>query len=143
MSLVRLIQSNTIDSGLGVSIDENNIFYMGHSLGGIMGSCLAALEPDVKAYVLNAPGGGSVSQLLINSSIGAGALTSLQTIFGLAPANVSRRRVGVRERQPDAARLRRSHHQGRSLDQRPARGRAAQLDDGHRPSRRGRAEPGR
>ena len=83
MSLVRLIKSNSIDTALGVSIDENNIFYMGHSLGGIMGSCLAAFEPDVKAYVLNAPGGGLISELLLNSSIGAGALSSLQTIFGL------------------------------------------------------------
>jgi pimeloyl-ACP methyl ester carboxylesterase len=83
MSLVRLIKSHSIDSALSVSIDENNIFFMGHSLGGLMGSCLAAFEPDVKAYVLNAPGGGLVSELLLNSSIGAGALSSLQTIFGL------------------------------------------------------------
>ncbi len=88
MQLVRLIQSNSIDGALGVNIDENNIYYVGHSLGGIMGSCLAAFEPDVKAYVVNATGGGLVSQLLLNSSIGAGALGSLNTIFGLNPANV-------------------------------------------------------
>lgn len=89
MQLVRLIQSNSIDGQLGVSIDENNIYYMGHSLGGIMGSCLAAFEPDVKAYVLNATGGGLTSQLLLNSSIGAGAIGTLNTIFGLDPANVT------------------------------------------------------
>jgi pimeloyl-ACP methyl ester carboxylesterase len=89
MQLVRLIQSNSIDGQLNVSIDENNIFYMGHSLGGIMGSCLAAFEPDVKAYVLNATGGGLTSQLLLNSSIGAGALGTLNAIFGLDPANVT------------------------------------------------------
>ncbi len=88
MSLVRLIQSNSIDTALGVSIDESNIFYMGHSLGGIMGSCAAAFENDVKAYVLNAPGGGLTSQLLVNSSIGAGSLESLFTIFGLTSSNV-------------------------------------------------------
>lgn len=88
MQLVRLIQSNTIDSGLGVDIDENNIFYLGHSLGAIMGSCLAAFEPDIQAYALNAPGGGLVGELLLNSSIGAGALASLQVIYGLDPANV-------------------------------------------------------
>lgn len=88
MQLVRLIQSNSIDGALAVNIDENNIFYMGHSLGGIMGSCLAAFEPAVKAYVVNAPGGGLVPQLLLNSSIGAGALGSLNTIFGLNAANV-------------------------------------------------------
>jgi hypothetical protein len=88
MQLVRLIQSNSIDGQLGVNIDENNIFYMGHSLGGIMGSCLAAFEPDIKAYLVNASGGGLTSQLLLNSSIGAGALSSLNAIFGLDPANV-------------------------------------------------------
>ena len=88
MQLVRLIQSNSIDGQLGVNIDENNIFFIGHSLGGIMGSCLAAFEPDVRAYVLNATGGGLTSQLLLNSSIGAGALGTLNTIFALDPANV-------------------------------------------------------
>src|SRR6185369_13541543 len=88
MQLVRLIQSNSIDGQLGTSIDENNIFYIGHSLGGIMGSCLAAFEPDIKAFVVNATGGGLTSQLLLNSSIGAGALSSLNTIFTLDPANV-------------------------------------------------------
>jgi len=88
MQLVRLIQSNSIDSALGVDIDENNIFYLGHSLGAIMGSCLAAFEPDIKAYALNAPGGGLVGELLLNSSIGAGALASLHLIYGLDPANV-------------------------------------------------------
>ncbi len=88
MQLVRLIQSNSIDTALGVSIDENNIYYIGHSLGAIMGSCLAAYEPDIKAYALNAPGGGLITRLLMNSSIGAGALGVLDQIFGLDPANV-------------------------------------------------------
>ncbi len=88
MQLVRLIQSHSIDGQLGVDIDENNIFYVGHSLGGIMGSCLAAFEPAVKAYVLNATGGGLTSQLLLNSSIGAGAIGTLNAIFGLDAANV-------------------------------------------------------
>ncbi|MFQ5478168.1 MAG: hypothetical protein ACE5E4_06085 [Candidatus Binatia bacterium] len=88
MQLVRLIQSGSIDTALGVNIDETNIFYVGHSLGGIMGSCLAAFEPDIKAFVLNAAGGGLLNQLLLNSSIGAGALDSLQRIYGLDRANV-------------------------------------------------------
>ncbi len=88
MQLVRLIQSNTIDGFLGVDIDEHEIFYMGHSLGGIMGSCLAAFEPDVQAYLVNATGGGLTQELLLNSSIGAGALSSLNAIFTLDPANV-------------------------------------------------------
>lgn len=89
MQLVRLIKSNSIDTQLGVSIDENNVFFIGHSLGGIMGSCLAAFEPAIKAFVVNATGGGLTTQLLLNSSIGAGSLSSLNTIFTLDPANVA------------------------------------------------------
>jgi hypothetical protein len=89
MQLVRLIQSHSIDGQLGTSIDANNIFYIGHSLGGIMGSCLAAFQPDIKAFVLNATGGGLTTKLLLNSSIGAGALGSLDTIFQLDPNNVA------------------------------------------------------
>ena len=88
MQVVRLIQSNSIDSALSVSIDENNIFYMGHSLGGLMGSCLATYEPDVRGYFLNAPGGGLFPQLFLNSSIGAGAISVLNIIFGTDPANI-------------------------------------------------------
>jgi pimeloyl-ACP methyl ester carboxylesterase len=88
MQVVRLIQSNTIDSALGTSIDENNIFYMGHSLGALMGSCLVTYEPDIRGYLLNAPGGGLFPQLFLNSSIGAGAISILNILFGTDPANV-------------------------------------------------------
>jgi pimeloyl-ACP methyl ester carboxylesterase len=88
MQVVRLIQSNSIDSALSTSIDENNIFYMGHSLGGLMGAVLAPYEPDIRGYLLNAPGGGLFPQLFLNSSIGAGAIGVLNILFGTDPANV-------------------------------------------------------
>ena len=53
-----------------------------------MGSGFAPIEPDVKAFLLNATGGGLTSQLFLNSSIGAGAQGLVTGILGLDPANV-------------------------------------------------------
>jgi hypothetical protein len=88
MSLVRLLEGHSIDVGLGTTLNADQIFYMGHSLGGLMGSGFAPIEPDVQAFLLNATGGGLTSQLFLNSSIGAGALALVTGILGLDPANV-------------------------------------------------------
>src|SRR5262249_11237740 len=88
MSLVRLLHGHAIDAALGTTLNDGEIFYMGHSLGGLMGSGFAPIEPDVKAFLLNATGGGLTSQLFLNSSIGAGAQALVTAILGLDPANV-------------------------------------------------------
>src|SRR5262249_16577638 len=88
MSLVRLLHGHAIDAALGTTLNDGEIFYMGHSLGGLMGSGFAPIEPDVKAFLLNATGGGLTSQLFVNSSIGAGAQGLVTGILGLDPANV-------------------------------------------------------
>ena len=88
MSLVRLLHGHSIDSALGTTLNDTEIFYMGHSLGGLMGSGFAPIEPDVKAFLLNATGGGLTNQLFVNSSIGAGAQGLVTGILGLDPANV-------------------------------------------------------
>jgi hypothetical protein len=87
MSLVRLLHSHSIDGGLGTTLDDNNIFYMGHSLGGLMGSGFAPIEPDLKATLLNASGGELTNELFLNSSIGAGAQGLVDGILGLDPLN--------------------------------------------------------
>src|SRR5262249_38645390 len=38
LSLVRLLHGHSIDAALNVSLNDNDIFYVGHSLGGLMGS---------------------------------------------------------------------------------------------------------
>src|SRR5690349_9868499 len=73
LSLVRLLKGHTIDTGLGTTLNDGEIFYMGHSLGGLMGSGFVPISTDVKAALLNATGGGLTNQLFLNSSIGAGA----------------------------------------------------------------------
>ena len=88
LSLVRLLHGHTIDMALDTKLDDTNIFYMGHSLGGLMGSGFVPIEPDLKAALLNATGGGLTSQLFLNSSIGAGAMGQVEGILGLDPANV-------------------------------------------------------
>lgn len=88
LSLVRLIQGHSIDAALGTALDASRIFYMGHSLGGLMGSGFVPVDTTLKAALLNATGGGLTSQLFVNSSIGAGAFELVNGILGLDPANV-------------------------------------------------------
>ncbi|HYR97264.1 MAG TPA: hypothetical protein VEM57_11035, partial [Candidatus Binatus sp.] len=83
LSLVRLIQGHSIDTALGTRLDDGRIFYMGHSLGGLMGSGFVPIDTTVKAALLNATGGGLTTQLFVNSSIGADAIGLVNGILGL------------------------------------------------------------
>src|SRR5262249_43042284 len=65
MSLVRLLHGHSIDAALSTNIDDTEIFYMGHSLGGLMGSGFTPIEPDLRAILLNASGGGLNTQLFL------------------------------------------------------------------------------
>jgi hypothetical protein len=57
MALVRTI-INT--NGLGFNLDPNQIYYVGQSFGVTYGTLLNAVEPEIKAAVLNSGGGTSV-----------------------------------------------------------------------------------
>ncbi|HVH44393.1 MAG TPA: hypothetical protein VM925_18700, partial [Labilithrix sp.] len=68
--LVRLLRSNPDLSPLATGappvtpkIDPEKIAYVGDSLGGIEGSAAAAIEPHVKAWVLNVAGGGLLTEV--------------------------------------------------------------------------------
>jgi hypothetical protein len=88
LSLVRLIKGHSIDAALGTTVNDAQIYYMGHSLGGLMGSGFVPISPDVRAALLNATGGGLSNELFINSSIGGGAQALVTGILGLDPMNV-------------------------------------------------------
>jgi hypothetical protein len=71
-TLLRLLQSSPSLDGLAQGsitpkIDGSKTAYIGDSLGGILGSLTAGIEPGHKAYVLNVPGGGLLVELATNS----------------------------------------------------------------------------
>ena len=58
MQLVRVIQNGIdVDGDRTPDLDGNRIYYAGQSFGGMYGTKLMAIEPDVRAGVPNAPGG--------------------------------------------------------------------------------------
>lgn len=68
--LVKVLRSNPDLSPLATGsppvvpkIDPERIAYVGNSLGGIEGAVAAAIEPHVKAWVLNVAGGGLLSEV--------------------------------------------------------------------------------
>lgn len=85
-SLVAALKACGTASCGAFTVDPTHIVYIGISLGGIMGSITASVNPDIKASVLNVPGVGWVDILentqtlpircsLVNGLIDAGILT--------------------------------------------------------------------
>lgn len=69
MQLVRTIQVGVDVDGDGVNdLDPSRIYYFGQSLGGMYGASLLAVEPAVRAGVLNCPGGPRTSRALNNNA---------------------------------------------------------------------------
>jgi hypothetical protein len=70
-TLLRLLRSSPTLEGLKLDelprLDGSKVAYFGDSLGGILGSLLAGIEPDHAAYVLNVPAGALLSELAANS----------------------------------------------------------------------------
>ena len=54
----------------GVTIDGSKIYYVGHSLGGIVGGTLLGVNTDIKAATLAMPGGGIAKLLDASQSFG-------------------------------------------------------------------------
>ena len=67
MQVVRAIQGGVdVDNDGHADLDSSRIYYFGQSLGGIYGTVLLGVEPDLKAGVPNVPG-GSVTNISILS----------------------------------------------------------------------------
>ncbi len=71
-TLLRVLKAGPTLDGLaegGVipKLDGSKVAYAGDSLGGILGSMVAGIEPDHAAYVLNVPGGALLTELAANS----------------------------------------------------------------------------
>lgn len=70
--LLRLLKTSPVLDGLALDgkspkIDGTKVAYFGISLGGLIGSLLAGIEPGHAAYVLQVPGGGILAELATNS----------------------------------------------------------------------------
>lgn len=70
-------------AGATPKLDPARVGYIGNSLGGIIGTVFAAIEPEVNPFVLNVPGGGLISALAADSpSIGSSLNTAATIVFG-------------------------------------------------------------
>jgi pimeloyl-ACP methyl ester carboxylesterase len=83
MQLVYTLRTRTVTND-GISFDPTQIFYVGQSLGGIVGPLFLATEPAVRIGVLNVPGGG-ISHVIQETA----SLSLCKPVFdGLAQAGV-------------------------------------------------------
>jgi len=89
MMLSRLLSLDAFDTVPGVDLDGGNIYYIGLSLGGLVGAGATPYSPEMRAVLLDAPGGQLSTELFLNSTIGSGAFALLQGIFTLDPDNVN------------------------------------------------------
>jgi hypothetical protein len=69
MQLVRTIQGGIDANGDGLpDLDANRIYYAGQSFGGIYGTILLGIEPDIRAGVPNVPGGPIIDIVRLSPS---------------------------------------------------------------------------
>jgi len=66
----------------GARLDPERLSYLGESFGTVVGTVLAAIEPDVDLYVLDVPGGGILDLILPNSpEISELAVPLVETLY--------------------------------------------------------------
>ncbi len=93
MSLVRLIQNPSLDlaplgtalGGAAPKLDGTHIAWSGGSLGGIVGSMTASVEPDILTAAFQVPGAGFIPFIVTGSAKLAGLVQSIsETTFQMA-----------------------------------------------------------
>jgi dienelactone hydrolase len=66
-------------------LDPARVAYLGQSFGSIIGTQLAAIEPSITLYVLDAPGGGLLDYIVPNSAtLGELAIPRLENLYRTA-----------------------------------------------------------
>ena len=84
IDLIALVKTIRQTRGLALGINQDKIFYVGQSFGSIYGSLFHAVEPNVKAAVINAGGGSftDVARLSVTGQpLAAGFVNSLGLPF--------------------------------------------------------------
>jgi hypothetical protein len=88
-TLVDVVSSPGLDLGPllaavpGARLDAGRMAFVGDSLGAIMGSMVASIEPRLGAYVLNVGGGGILTEVASNAPAMATLLGAGSLAFGL------------------------------------------------------------
>lgn len=95
-SAVDVLRSPALDLGPllaavpGAKLDASKIAFLGSSLGAMMGSMLAAVDPHVKTFVLNVAGGGILVEVGANSPYIATSISQAGALnFGFANGRFS------------------------------------------------------
>jgi dienelactone hydrolase len=90
LDLVALVAAIRKTAGLGMQVNPNRLYYVGQSFGGTYGTLFHAVEPAVKAAVLNGAGGTSVdvARLALTARpLALGYLASVNPmLFNVPPA---------------------------------------------------------
>jgi hypothetical protein len=94
MQLVREIQVGIdVDGNASADLDASRIYYAGQSFGGIYGTQLLGLEPDIRAGVPNVPGGPIVEIARLSPSfrplVGISLITRTPSLYNVLPPNAS------------------------------------------------------
>ncbi len=87
MELARLVANPSLDLSLvpgAPRLDASHLVVIGDSLGAIMSTTFAAVEPSIESAVLNVAGGGLANYLLVNSPVeGGDNIPLIATLFGI------------------------------------------------------------
>ncbi|MBE0504615.1 MAG: Ig-like domain-containing protein [Desulfuromonadales bacterium] len=78
-ALTKSLSTIDVDGDSLADFDSSEMYFIGHSLGGILGSVFLAQEPTVKAAVLGMPGGGIAKLLDGSASFGPKIAAGLAT----------------------------------------------------------------
>ena len=89
MQLVNVIQGGMdVDGVPGAELSTSRIYYAGQSFGGIYGTQLLGLEPDIRAGVPNVPGGSIVEVARLGGFrplVGISLITRAPSLYNAAP----------------------------------------------------------
>ena len=94
MQLVREIQVGIdVDGDGAADLSKSRIYYAGQSFGGIYGTQLLGLEPDIRAGVPNVPGGPIVEIARLSPSfrqlVGIALITRTPSLYNVSPPNAT------------------------------------------------------
>jgi hypothetical protein len=94
MQLVREIQVGVdVDGDGSADLNTSRIYYAGQSFGGIYGTQLLGLEPDVRAGVPNVPGGPIIEIARLSPSfrplVGISLISRIPSLYNVSPPNAT------------------------------------------------------